>query len=126
MNTQDKIVVVRVIDELTVVLNIGIEKGVSKGDSFLVYYVEPEEIIDPVTGESLGCLEIVRGSGSVIHVQDKMCTIKSNRTQSGGRIVRKSGLGGLAAALAGETIEDPVKHPVPFDLPEVGDSVKPI
>lgn len=123
MEKQEKIVVVRIIDSYTLVLNIGANQKVSKGDNFLIYYVEPEEIKDPISGESLGCLEVVRGSGSVIHVQEKMCTIKSNRTQSGGRIVRKSGMG-LAAALIGEEIEEPVKHSIPFDDPAIGDLAK--
>lgn len=125
MEIKDQIRVVRVIDDLTLVLNIGSDRGVSKGDIFLVYYVEPEEIIDPNTGESLGKLEIVRGSGSVIHVQEKMCTIKSNRTESGGRIIRSGS--GLASFLAlGEVIEEPAKKAIPFESPTVGDFAKPI
>jgi hypothetical protein len=124
-NQTAQIVVVRVIDDFTLVLNIGSEHGVSKGDAFLVYYIEPDEIKDPISGESLGRLEIVRGSGSVVHVQPKMCTIKSNRSESGGRIIRRSSSGALAV-LMGETIEQPVKHAVPFDSPQIGDFAKPI
>jgi len=120
LNQNSQIVVVRVIDDLTLVLNKGSEHG-----TFLVYYVEPEEIKDPVTGESLGNLEIVRGSGSVVHVQPKMCTIKSNRTESGGRIIRRASSGALAAIM-GETIEHPEKQAVPFDYPQVGDIAKPV
>jgi hypothetical protein len=125
LNQNSQIVVVRVIDDLTLVLNKGSEHGISKGDTFLVYYVEPEEIKDPVTGESLGNLEIVRGSGSVVHVQPKMCTIKSNRTESGGRIIRRASSGALAAIM-GETIEHPEKQAIPFDYPQVGDIAKPV
>ncbi len=125
MADNEKIVVVRVIDSYTLVLNKGSDHGVKKGDSFLVYFVEEEDIKDPVTGESLGNLEIVRGSGSVTHVQEKMCTIKSNRTESGGRIIRRSSSSAFAAIM-GETIEHPEKQAVPFDNPEVGDFAKPI
>lgn len=125
MADNEKIVVVRVIDSYTLVLNKGSDHGVKKGDSFLVYFVEEQDIKDPVTGESLGNLEIVRGSGSVTHVQEKMCTIKSNRTESGGRIIRRSSSSAFAATM-GETIEHPEKQAVPFDNPEVGDFAKPI
>lgn len=118
-------IVVRVIDEHTLVINRGAEDGVNKGDDFLVYYVEPEELKDPSTGESLGNLEIVRGSGSVVHVQEKMSTIKSNRTESGGRIIRRASTGILASVM-GETIEHPQKHVIPFEYPEVGDMAKPV
>lgn len=123
MDSENKTIVVRVIDDSTLALNVGTENGISKGDNFLIYYVEPEEIVDPITGESLGNLEIVRGSGSVTHVQERICTIKSNRTESGGRIIRKSGFGAISS-LMGETIEHPAKQAIPFEYPEVGDCAK--
>jgi hypothetical protein len=125
MTNMSQIVVVRVIDEFSVVLNIGSDEGITEGDKFLVYYIAPDEILDPVTGESLGNLEIVRGSGSVIHVQDKMCTIKSNRTETGGRIIRKSGFGGIGSLMGG-TVEYPAKQPIPFEYVKIGDIAKQI
>ncbi len=116
--------IVKILDDFTLVINKGSEDGVKKGDTFLVYYVEPEELIDPVSGESLGNLEIVRGSGSVTHVQEKMATIKSNRTESGGRIIRRAT--GIIASVMGETIEHPERQAIPFDDPMVGDFAKPI
>jgi hypothetical protein len=117
-------IVVKVIDDFTVVINKGSVNGIKKGDNFLIYYVEPDELIDPVSGESLGNLEIVRGTGSVTHVQEKMTTIKSNRTESGGRVTRKAF--GLIASVMGETIEHPERQAVPFDDPKVDDFAKPI
>ena len=123
-SNQGSSIVVKVIDKFTLVLNRGAENGIKKGNDFLVYYVEPEELKDPTTGESLGYLEIVRGSGSVTHVQPKMCTIKSNRTESGDRIIRRSS--GAWASIMGETIEHPEKQAIPFEYPQVGDFAKPI
>lgn len=118
--------VIKVIDDFTLVINKGFEHGVKAGDNFLVYYIEPEELIDPLTGESLGKLEIVRGSGSAIHVQQKLTTIRTNRTESGGRIIRKSS-SSIWLSITGETIEErPEKQPVPFEQPEVGDFAKPV
>jgi len=122
--------VVKVIDEYTIVINRGSDHGVSKGDQFLVYFVDPEGLTDPETGESLGNLEVIRGTGSAIHVQQKICTIKSNRNVSRGRVIRRTSnpafglLGSLGAEK--ETIEEPEKEALPFDDAEVRDKVKPV
>lgn len=126
--------VVRVIDQYSVVINKGSDDGVSKGDQFLVYFIETDELLDPETGESLGKLEVVRGTGSAVHVQEKMTTVKSNRTVSRGRVVRKTLpranplfgnhlLGNLGGS---ETIEEPAREALPFDGVRVNDKVKPI
>lgn len=126
--------VVRVLDDSTIVINRGKDHGVEKGSDFLLYFVDEEEIFDPESGESLGRLEVVRGTGTVIHVQPKMATIKSNRTVSKGRVIRRiSNPGtlralGLMGVLGGEseTIEQPEREPIPFESPAVGDKAKPI
>ena len=70
--------VVKVIDEFTLVINIGSDDEIEKGQRFLVYSISPDDIIDPDTNESLGKLEIVKGTGTVTHVQEKMATIESS------------------------------------------------
>lgn len=116
--------VAKVNDEYTLIINRGSDHGVKKGDNFLVYYVDPEELKDPETGESLGNLEIIRGTGTATHVQSKMTTIKSNRVISRGRIIRRQT--GILASLSGEVVEEPEKEAMPFDDPNVGDKVKPV
>ena len=64
-------------DNCDVSLNVGSINGVQEGDKFLVYSLSDHEIVDPDTWESLGYLEFVKGTGEVVHVQDKMCTITS-------------------------------------------------
>jgi len=123
--------VVKVIDEYTIVINRGSEHGISKGDQFLVYFIEPDEIKDPETGESLGHLEVVRGTGSAIHVQPKITTVKSNRSVSRGRVIRRTtnpGLGGLLGTLTAEreTIEEPEREALPFEDVQIKDYVKPV
>lgn len=123
--------VVKVIDEYTIVINRGSEHGVSKGDRFLVYCIDPEELTDPETGESLGKLEVVRGTGSAFHVQSKVTTVKSNRSISRSRIIKRVGNPAIASLLGKfaseqETIEEPEKEVLPFDEVEVKDQVKPI
>lgn len=60
-----------------IVLNLGTENGIKDGSVFSVYSLGPE-IFDHSNGESLGKIEVVKGRGKVIHLQDKMCIIRSN------------------------------------------------
>lgn len=102
-----------------VVINRGGDDGVKHGDRYLVYGLGPE-LKDPETGESLGQLEIVRGRGSVVHVQKRMATIRSTETRQS----RKRHIGGLAVTI-GATIEEN-HEPLAFNGPEAGDYAKPI
>jgi hypothetical protein len=79
--------VIKIVDEFTVVINKGIEDSVKQGDICLIYSLG-EELFDPDTNESLGLLEIVKGQGKVIHVQDKIATVQSIEFKKT-RIVRK-------------------------------------
>lgn len=67
-------------DPHTLVINRGSEHGINKGQRFMVYTLSEEEIEDPETEDSLGHLEIVKGTGRATHVQEKMTTIKSDKT----------------------------------------------
>lgn len=124
-NSKREIVVVKVQDDKKVVINVGSDQGIKVGDKFLVYYVDPEELIDPITGESLGQLETVRGTGTAVHVQPKMTTIESNRKEKPKKVVSRSGSRALAS-LMGEVVEYPEPEIVPFDHPEIGDKAKKI
>lgn len=73
--------VVHVIDQENVVINAGANDGIKRGNKFIIYGVG-DEIIDPDSKESLGNLEIVRGEGIVVHVQEKMCIVRSNEYAS--------------------------------------------
>ncbi len=121
--------VVRLLDQYTVVMNRGSKHGVEMATHFLVYATESKETIDPSTGLSLGKLEIVRGTVEAIHVQDQMAILKSNRTVSSGRIIRKirnpSGFGFLMQ-MEKEIIEEPTNEPLVLRDVQVGDSVRPI
>lgn len=74
-----------VISPYSLVLNVGLEDGVSISDRFLIIGYG-KDIKDPDTGESLGNLEIERGTGRVAHVQSSMCTVVSDMWQ---RYVRR-------------------------------------
>lgn len=68
--------IVHVRDKYTVVLNAGSDHGVTIGKRFLIIGLG-ETITDPDTNEELERLEIVRGKAQVIHVQEKISTLRS-------------------------------------------------
>ena len=91
--------VIQVLDETypdKIVINLGSEHQIKKNQRFQIYSLSDEEIIDPENGESLGRLEIVKGTGKVVEIQLKAATLESD---------------GNAAT---------------FDNPKVGDKVRPI
>jgi hypothetical protein len=74
---------------LEIVINRGLRQGVKPGDRFLVFGIGPH-ITDPDTGEDLGQLELVRGRGEVVHVQEHLatiCTLERRRTRPAKRII---------------------------------------
>ena len=73
--------VVDVIDQENVVINVGANGDIKRGDRIILYGVG-KEIIDPDSNESLGHLELVRGEGIVVHVQEKMCIVRSDEYTS--------------------------------------------
>ena len=114
--------VAQVLSGTRAVLNVGTADGIKDSAKFLVYSIGKEDIVAPVTGNSLGKLEYVRGSGHVIHLQEKLCTIETFRKASGKRIIRRNnplwGLGGY------ETEEIPSEELEYFDNVSVGDFAK--
>lgn len=97
--------VVTVLGENRIVINRGTDDGVRRDQRFLLYDLSEEELLDPVTEESLGRLEIPKGTGKVVHAQDRMATIQSDREN-----MRLAGL----------------KILEPFVSPEPGDLIKPV
>jgi hypothetical protein len=132
-------VVVKVLDDKHVVINKGRRDRVELGQKFLIYGIDDEDLVDPVTKESLGHLEIVRGQGIVTHVQDRIATVRSNNVQKlagGRRIIKRTPAGAallgihalsMRAMLEEEVVEIPTESEVmPFEGAEVGDNVRPI
>jgi len=131
--------VVHVVDDYApteVVINWGASQGVKLGDRFLVFGEGPR-ISDPGTGRDLGQLELVRGRGEVVHVQDRMATIRTierRRTRPAKRIVREGGglmaryIGGIMPSAPDRIVEEeiPPETDLPFDAVRVGDLAKPI
>lgn len=84
--------VAKIESAVRLVLNKGSNAGIRDGMRFLVYEISEEEIKDPETGESLGRLENVKGTGKIIHTQETMSLLESDMflTPPPKRIVRTS------------------------------------
>lgn len=111
-------------DEFNVVISRGSKDNVKVGQRFVIYGMGPE-VVDPETRESLGLLEVVRGTGVVVHLQDKIATLRSDRKhQPTKRVVKSNPLLGWQMGQE-ETIYEQ-SEPRPFDAPSVGDLAKPV
>lgn len=65
------------IDRYRVAINKGAANGVEEGQEYIIFSLG-KEITDPVTGEDLGKLEMVRGRATVTNVQNFMSTLESS------------------------------------------------
>ncbi len=131
--------VINVIDDYRIVINKGSREGIKIGQRFLIYNETKEMLRDPITLEDLGYLEISRGTGKVIHVQEKLATLESDRiTAPSKRIIKRSkttspspisGIAGYLSPSPVEVVEEIIETPEersPFDSASKGDRVKPI
>ena len=117
--------IVNILDPYRLVMNRGERNRIQVGRRVLIYGISEEEIIDPNTGESLGYLEIVKGTGRVINVQDNMATIESDKKQTFRRKLDNSNPFSLSSPREkAEIIE--FDEPKPFENPKIGDWVKPL
>lgn len=124
--------VAHIVDDYTLIINKGSENGINLGQRFLVFIIG-EEIVDPESKESLGNLEIVKGTGKITHLQPKMATLSSDMQSPPGRSIRKisnqnSRSFDIITMLSGDTeVEEQLPpKPIAFKSPKVGDLVKKI
>lgn len=109
-----------------VVINKGEVNGIKLGDTYLIYQLG-EEMFDPETEESLGQLEIVKGKGKVIHVQERISTIESiDRTSPKKTITKRKNRNPLIHFNDGyeEEVITGEGETVPFHNPKSGDFAK--
>ena len=65
-----------ILSEHQLVLNVGTNDGLSRGDRFVIF--EPGDVIlDPDTGENLGRVERIKAEVEVTHVQERIATVES-------------------------------------------------
>ncbi|MEQ9105075.1 MAG: hypothetical protein RIE53_10280 [Rhodothermales bacterium] len=128
-----EIKIAKVISNYKLALNAGSTDGVKNGQRFLIYTLG-DDIVDPDTGESLGQLERVKGTGRVTHLQDKICTITSDMKVSVGKTFRRytepsslTTLGSLYKYFEPREVEEELPpEPSPFEDPETGDLARPV
>ena len=113
------------INEYKLVINRGSTSDIKMNQRFLVY-TYGKEVTDPDTGQSLGKLEIVRGTGRVLHLQELQATIESDMERHVRRLRRYPDAFSLfSKGLGGEEVTYETEK-IPFESPEVGDMVKPV
>ena len=76
MNTPIEGKVAAIIDDTTLVLNIGSEQGVEEGMAFAIFALHGE-IADPDSGQPLGRWEAVKARVVATHVQPRLCTVRA-------------------------------------------------
>ena len=124
--------VAKVLSPTQLVINKGSNAGLKEGLRFLIYQLSDDDIIDPVTKQSLGKLEIVKGTGKIVHLQDTMATIESDQYEKKQprKVTTTSSSNRFGLIFdPHKTVEeyDPdVKTQIPFDDPQVGDFAKQI
>ncbi len=105
--------VISIIDDYRIVINKGLDDGVTMQAKFLVYRLG-NNMVDPDTGENLGVLEIVCGEGKPEHIQEKITTLRTSKTIiKKSKTIKKSPYGGLFGE--SEETYDPELIEVPFD-----------
>lgn len=124
------IFVVKVINENTVVLNVGKQDGILSNQRFMIYGIDEEELFDPITKESLGYAEFSKGTGKVNMLTERTCTVISDQTQKSTRKekVQNCDPFNLAVSLLHPSTPKVIEYdeivPKPFDSPSVGDKAK--
>lgn len=115
---------------LEVVIDRGIEQGLKLGDRFLVFGRGPH-IVDPHSGRDLGPLELVRGQGEVVQLQERMATIHTTgrrRAYPARGIVSTNGVARFVPLHVGTVVVEDitVETEIPFEAVRLGDHAKPI
>ncbi len=114
--------VAKVIDQYKLVINKGKIDGIRESQRMLVYCIDNEEIKDPDTGKSLGFLELVRGSGRIIFVEEEYSILESDQIVN--RLLSPSYQAYMSTQIEMQKyLEKTLKS---FDNPQIGDLVKPI
>jgi len=114
--------VVEIITPYRIVINAGREEGIREGMQFEVYALG-KELTDPDTGQALEKLEIMRGRGQAIHVQNKISTIVSTE---GGYMPPFASLGSSTMFYTTRALKDTQLTLMPFEKVQIGDFVRAI
>lgn len=111
--------VISIIDDYTLVLNKGKKDNMMVGDTYYVFYLGTDDIIDEDTKENLGKIEYIIGKGQITHVQDNMSQLKSITKE----VVKKKKIIRTTSQISfmdKEEIIEPEENLVPFKDPSIG------
>ena len=110
--------VLQIVDDYNVVINKGYRDNVYIGQTFLIYHLSTNDMIDEDTGENLGKIEFVVGKGKVVHLQEKMATIESiEKSITSRKTIKKNRAFGMPLE---ETIIEPEETLLAFNGCKVG------
>jgi hypothetical protein len=79
--------IVRIVDEYHVIVNLGAVDGIKNGDRFEIYIAGDRELIDPITGDSLGTFDTILGRVNAMDVREKYTICSSNTGELGRRLL---------------------------------------
>lgn len=78
---EKQIKIAKIISTTELVINAGLNQNINVGDKFqIIDKVGSEPVIDPDTGESLGTLDIIKGTVEVTSVYPNMSIVQSEQT----------------------------------------------
>lgn len=112
--------VISIIDDYTLVLNKGKKDNMELGDTYYVYYLGKDDIIDEDTKQNLGKIEYIVGKGQIVHVQENMSQLKSitKEISKKKKIIRTTSK--ISYLDKEEEITEPEENLIPFKSPEIG------
>lgn len=122
--TGEHLKVIHIIDDYRIAISAGSSSGIEQGQRFLLYCLSKDLICDPDTGKPIDYLEIVKGTGVVTYVQEKMSIIESDIYQGSTKTIEyKTTIGDIT--FCKNLVENiKCKIHVPFNGIEINDLVK--
>ncbi len=96
--------VIRILDEYSLVINVGRIDGVIDGMVFVIFTQSGDEIKDPDSGEVLGKLENVKDYVSVVHIQDRFSTCIAKKATKALKEGESRGVQTLSGAMMAESM----------------------
>ena len=70
--------VIKIIDDMNIVINCGERDGIKEGDRFYVYSEHGTAVIDPISKENLGTFRGIKEKITATTVYEKMCICQSS------------------------------------------------
>ena len=96
--------VAKILDEYSIVINVGRDNDVVDGMVFVVFVQSDDEVKDPDSGEALGKLEHVKDYIFVSHVQDKFSTCVAGEKEASSKKHDSQGAQTLSGAMMAESM----------------------